>query len=122
MSIICFANIFIKDLNSNWYKIHNQFLKSKTKDVGILHSNISNVSFEEKLEKSKNSDYRLYGGVRATLVFHPRWGLPSKEELKLLCEETRPMMYTQLWRKWDPINKPVSTKQKSDWIQKTHSA
>ena len=110
MSIICFANIFIKDLNSNWYKIHNQFLKSKTKDVGILHSNISNVSFEEKLEKSKNSDYRLYGGVRATLVFHPRWGLPSKEELKLLCEETRPMMYTQLWRKWDPINIPNSSK------------
>ena len=29
----------------------------------------------------------------------------------MLCEEIRPMMYTQLWRKWDPINIPKSSKQ-----------
>ena len=68
-------------------------------------------SFEKSLRTSTTSDYRLYGGVRATLVFHPRWGQPSNEELKLLCVEIRPMMYTQLWRKWDPINIPISTKQ-----------
>ena len=63
------------------------------------------------IKRSKNSDYRLYGGIRATLVFHPRWKLPSNEELLTLCEEIKPMMYTQLWRNWDPINIPVSTKQ-----------
>ena len=46
-----------------------------------------------------------------TLVFYPHWGLPNKEELKILCEDIEPMMYTQLWRKWDPINIPVSTRQ-----------
>ena len=75
-------------------------------------------SHNQKLEKSKISDYRLYGGVRATLVFYPRWGiplgkphwgLPNNAELKILCEEIEPMMYTQLWRKWNPINIPVST-------------
>ena len=69
------------------------------------------IGIEKKLDKSKRSDYRLYGGVRATIIFYPRWGLPNNEELSSLCEEIRPMMYTQLWRKWDPINKPVSTKQ-----------
>ena len=70
-----------------------------------------NIVFDDKLQKSKISDYRLYGGVRATLVFYPRWGLPNKKELSLLCKEIRPMIFTQLWRKWDPINIPVSTKQ-----------
>ena len=69
------------------------------------------ISYEEKLEKSKNSDYRLFGGVRATKVFFPRWGILNTEDLSLLCKEIRPMMFTQLWRKWDPINIPVSTKQ-----------
>ena len=70
------------------------------------------------LEKSENSDYRLFGGVRATLVFFPKFSLPNNENLSLLCEEIRPMMYTQLWREWDPkfyfpifLNIPVSTKQ-----------
>ena len=76
---------------SNWQEIHSEIL--------------------EKNNRSKNSDYRLYGGIRATLVFHPRWDLPSNEELSKLCEEIQPMMYAQLWRKWNPINIPVSTKQ-----------
>ena len=29
--------------------------------------------YQEEINRSKNSDYRLYGGIRATLVFHPRW-------------------------------------------------
>ena len=70
-----------------------------------------NFDFEEKLQNSKISEHRLYDGVRATLVFYPRWGLPNKKELSSLYKEIRPMMYTQLWRKWDPINIPVSTKQ-----------
>ena len=79
----------------------------------LVNKNIAyrNIEFEEKLQKSNKSDYRLYGGVRATLVFYPRWGLPNKKELSLLCKEIRPMIFTQLWRKWDPINIPVSTKQ-----------
>ena len=66
-------------------------------------------SLEKKLEKSKKSDYRLYGGMRATLIFSPNCGLPNNEELDKLCLDLQPMMYTQLWRKWDPINIPVST-------------
>ena len=64
-----------------------------------------------KFDLTKDNEYRLYGGIRATLVFHPRWGLPKNEELYQLCEELQPMMFTQLWRKWEPINIPVSTKQ-----------
>ena len=86
-------------------------MRSKTKDVGVLHRNFMKISYEEKLEKSKNSDYRLFGGVRATIVFFPRWGILNIEDLSSLCKEIRPMMFTQLWRKWDPINIPVSTKQ-----------
>ena len=86
-------------------------MRSKTKDVDVLHRNFMKISYQVMLEKSKNSDYRLFGGVKATLVFQPRWGLPNNEELSLLCEEIRPMMFTQLWRKWDPINIPESTKQ-----------
>ena len=86
-------------------------MRSKTKDVGVLHRNFMEISYEEKLEKSKNSDYRLFGGVRATKVFFPRWGILNTEDLSLLCKEIRPMMFTQLWRKWDPINIPASTKQ-----------
>ena len=86
-------------------------MHSKTKDDINEDIAIRNILFEEKLQKSKISDYRLYGGVRATLLFYPRWGLPINEELILLGMEIRPMMFLQLWRKWDPINIPVSTKQ-----------
>lgn len=77
-----------------------------------------NIDYEKKLEKSKNSDYRLFRGVRVTLVFFPRFSLPNNEKLSLLCKEIRPLMYTQLRRKWFPIfhiptfqNIPVATKQ-----------
>ena len=68
-------------------------------------------TFIQKLENSEESDYRLFAGVRATFVFFPRIFLPNNEELSLLCKETRPMMYTQLWRELAPRNIPVSTKQ-----------
>ena len=64
-----------------------------------------------KLFFSKFSDYRLYGGIRTTLVFNPGLGLPKSEELHKLCEELQPMMNTQLWRKWHPIYIPMSSKQ-----------
>ena len=73
-------------------------------------SNIEQMILEET-KRSKNSNYRLYGGIRATFVFNPQWKLPSSEELYKLSEEIKPMMDTQLWRKWNPINIPVSTKQ-----------
>ena len=67
------------------------------------------IRLKQDLEKSKQSDYRLYGGMRATLIFSPKCGLPNSEELNMLCLNIQPMMYTQLWRKWQPINIPVST-------------
>lgn len=84
--------------------------KSDENDTKMLNlKNEMLISLEQKLEKSKNSDYRLYGGVRATLIFSPNCGLPNNEELNRICLEIQPMMYTQLWRKWDPINIPVSS-------------
>lgn len=69
------------------------------------------ILLEQKLQISNESDYRLYGGIRATLVFHPQQGIPNNEELDLLCRVIQPMMYTQLWRNWVPFNIPESTKQ-----------
>ena len=62
-----------------------------------------------KLSLSRISEYRLYGGIRATLVFNPLLGLPDKKELKRLCKNIQPMMFTQLWRNWDPIKLPITT-------------
>jgi len=64
--------------------------------------------FEKELIRSKNSEYRLYGGIRATFIFFPRYDLPTQKELNMLCEKSQQMMYTQLWRKWTPINIPKS--------------
>ena len=64
----------------------------------------------EEIKRSKNSDYRIYGGVRATFVYN-QWKPPRSEKLYKLCEQIRPMMFTQLWRRTDPFNIPVSTKQ-----------
>ena len=62
-----------------------------------------------KLHLSKYDEFRLYGGIRATLVFNPRLGLPNKRELKRLCNNIQPMMFTHLWRNWDPVRLPVTT-------------
>ena len=64
-----------------------------------------------KLIFSKFSEYRLYGGIRATLVFNPRGSLPTSNELYKLCEELQPLMNKQLWQKWHPIYIPMSSKQ-----------
>ena len=87
--------------------------KDKFKPIDYqMHQNkimLRKFSLETKLEKSKNSDYRLYGGMRATLIFSPNCGLPNNEELDKLCLDLQPMMYTQLWCKWEPINIPASS-------------
>ena len=62
-----------------------------------------------KLSLSRISEYRLYGGIRATLVFNPLLRLPNKRELKRLCNNIQPMMFTHLWRNWDPVRLPVTT-------------
>ena len=65
--------------------------------------------FKTKVKESSKSEFRLYGGVRATLVFHPKHGLSQADELKKLCENLSLLLYTRYWRKWDPINVPKST-------------
>ena len=67
--------------------------------------------FETKVKESRKSEFRLYGGVRATLLFHPKRGLPNADELRRLSDTLSPMLYTQFWRKWDPVDVPKSTKE-----------
>ena len=80
-------------------------------DVKQLEKKItrSKREHENNLKASKNKAYRLFGGIRATLLFHPKRGLPSDESLNRLFDNLKPMLFTQLWRKWDPLKIPKST-------------
>lgn len=77
----------------------------------LLATEIDEVTqkFKTKVKESSKSEFRLYGGVRATLVFHPKHGLSQADELKKLCENLSLMLYTRYWRKWDPVDVPKST-------------
>ena len=65
--------------------------------------------YESKVKESGQSEFRLYGGVRATLLFNPNRGLPLAYQLNRLSDLLSPMLYTQYWRKWDPVDVPQST-------------
>ena len=65
--------------------------------------------YDENIMLSKRSEYRLYGGVRATLVFNSKCSSLRNYNLQALCQMIQPMLFTQLWRKWTPINLPKST-------------
>ena len=65
--------------------------------------------YESKVEESRQSEFRIYGGVRATLLFHPNRGLPVARQLNRLSDILSPMLYTQYWRKWDPVDVPQTT-------------
>ena len=68
-----------------------------------------NKTLRKNITASERSEYRLYGGVRATLVFNLKFSRPTSDELEDLCRRIQPMLFTQLWRKWTPINLPKST-------------
>ena len=68
-----------------------------------------NKNLRKNITASERSEYRLYGGVRATLVFNLKFSRPTNDELEDLCRRIQPMLFTQLWRKWTPINLPKST-------------
>ena len=102
------------ELESNRFKRKTLLLKQRNPHHD---RNIKSAKKYDSLEKiyhrnisiSKNSEYRLYGGVRATLVFHLKWSPPNNNDLQALCERIQPMLFTQLWRKWTPINLPETT-------------
>ena len=85
------------------------FASPYRKKLRTAEINEAKQKYESKVKESRQSEFRLYGGVRATLLFHPNRGLPVAYQLNRLSELLSPMLYTQYWRKWDPVNVPQST-------------
>ena len=94
------------ELESNRFKKktnHRRYIKSAKK-----YESLKKI-YHENIAISKRSEHRLYGGVRATLVFNSKCSSLRNYNLQALCQRIQPMLFTQLWRKWTPINLPKST-------------
>ena len=85
------------------------FASPYRKKLRAAEINEAKQKYETKVKESRKSEFRLYGGVRATILFHPNRGLPLAYQLSRLSDLLSPMLYTQFWRKWNPVNVPQST-------------
>ena len=85
------------------------FVAPYRKNVLSTEIDLATQTYKSKIKESKKSEFRLYGGVRATLVFHPKRGLPKADNMQRLSQTLSLLLYTQYWRKWDPTDVPKST-------------
>ena len=111
----CHAVVELKETQKHFNEIEllqkkfSLFAAPYRKNVLSTEIDVAIQTYNSKVKESRKSEFRLYGGVRATLVFHPKRGLPKADNLKRLSETLSPMLYTQFWRKWDPSDVPKST-------------
>ena len=111
----CHAKVELKETQKHINEIEllekkfSLFAAPYRKKLCFAEMDEATQKYKTKVKESRTSEFRLYGGVRATLVFHPKRDLPRADNLKRLSETLSPMLYTQFWRKWDPMNVPKST-------------